>query len=132
MLAILNGSSSSVFVSVGVNIADTPFARLGELADWLMFLLLWPPVTMLAVCTANEIRRSKDVGRDKSAAETQVQILSESQKQAEQLVQENGRLEQDKEQLLQEKAQGRREKERLEQDKEQLLAQLAAIQQDLA
>jgi hypothetical protein len=126
MLAILNASSSSVFVSVGVNIADTPFAGLGELADWLMFVLLWPPVTMLAVCTANEIRLGKGEGGENSAAETQGQLLSERQKhrrEKDQLVQENGRLEQEKEQLLQEKAQDRREKERL-------VAQLAAAQQD--
>jgi hypothetical protein len=56
MLSMLNAASSSVFTSLGVNVANTPFEALGAEADWMMFLLLWPPVIALALCTAYEMK----------------------------------------------------------------------------
>jgi hypothetical protein len=58
MLTVLNSASSSVFVSVGVNVQRTPFAGLERGADWLMFLLLWPPVVMLLLCTSGLAKQS--------------------------------------------------------------------------
>jgi hypothetical protein len=56
MLSMLNAASSSVFTSLGVNVANTPFEALGAKANWMMFLLLWPPVIALALCTAYEMK----------------------------------------------------------------------------
>jgi hypothetical protein len=51
MVSILNAASSSAFVSLGVNIENTPFKGLRQAADWMMFLLLWPPAIMWLLCT---------------------------------------------------------------------------------
>jgi hypothetical protein len=51
MVSVLNAASSSAFVSLGVNIETTPFKGLRQAADWMMFLLLWPPAIMWLLCT---------------------------------------------------------------------------------
>jgi hypothetical protein len=51
MVSILNAASSSAFVSLGVNIENTPFKGLRQAADWMMFLLLWPPAIMWLLYT---------------------------------------------------------------------------------
>jgi hypothetical protein len=51
MVSVLNAASSSAFVSLGVNIENTPFQGLRQAADWMMFLLLWPPAIMWLLCT---------------------------------------------------------------------------------
>jgi hypothetical protein len=62
MLSVLNAASSSAFVSLGVNIVDTPrFEGLRQVANWMSFLLLWPPVIMLLLYTTYEIGTGKFV-----------------------------------------------------------------------
>jgi hypothetical protein len=55
MVSVLNAASSSAFVSLGVNIENTPFEGLRQAADWMMFLLLWPPAIMWLLCTTHMI-----------------------------------------------------------------------------
>jgi hypothetical protein len=132
MLTILNASSNSMFVSVGVNIADTPFGGLNRAADWLIFLLLWPPVAMLLICSANEIRSK--VGVVNEITEQRQEGLVKRRKYAQlqqEKAQERRRHHLEKEVLQQEKKQERRrhqlEKEELQQEKKQLQQENAEL-----
>eukprot|EP00935_MAST-01C_sp_MAST-1C-sp1_P002055 g2055.t1 len=51
MLGVLNIATYSALVSVGVDLESTPFRHVGVDCDWMMFLLLWPPIIILAVYT---------------------------------------------------------------------------------
>jgi hypothetical protein len=60
MLSILNVVSSSLFVSVGVSVASTPFRSLAQVADWAMFILLWPPpVLVLAAILGQRLKHRR-------------------------------------------------------------------------
>jgi hypothetical protein len=144
MLTVLNIATNSVFVSLGVDVARTPLHHLAVTGNWMMFVLLWPPIIVLMLCTIYEMRaqQANDDAKSKDDGDTgqELVLLTKAAEETllQQLQQENGMLQEEKTQLQEEKdhlrhqaaQQLQQQKANLEQihehEKEQLLAKIRA------
>jgi F0F1-type ATP synthase membrane subunit b/b' len=148
MLTVLNIATNSVFVSLGVDVARTPLHHLAVTGNWMMFVLLWPPIIVLMLCTIYEMRaqQANDDAKSKDDGDTgqELVLLTKAAEETllQQLQQENGMLQEEKTQLQEEKdhlrhqaaQQLQQQKANLEQihehEKEQLLAKIRATPEE--